>query len=59
MAEEDASGSVVALVCEGTPGSLVTVADFWFADEAELELGVTDDGFDVEWLPPGSLGAPR
>lgn len=59
VAREDASGSIVALVCDGRPGALETIADFWFADLRELELGVTEDGWNVEWLPAGSLGTPR
>ena len=58
VAEEDDSGSIIALVCSGQPGSLEVVADLWFADTRELEFGVTEDGWDVEWLPPGSLGMP-
>ncbi|GII98953.1 hypothetical protein Slu03_13310 [Sediminihabitans luteus] len=58
VAEADESGSIIALICGGKPGALTTVADIWFANERELELGVTDDGWDVEWLPNGSLGQP-
>ena len=59
VAEADESGSTIALICEGQPGSLVTIGDWWFAGMSEFELGVTEDGWDVEWLPTGSLGTPR
>ncbi|MGH8009756.1 MAG: hypothetical protein ACREQ3_22410 [Candidatus Binatia bacterium] len=58
VAEEDESGSIIALVCDGEPGDLTTIADIWFADERELELGVTDHGWKVGWLATGSLGQP-
>ncbi len=58
VAEEDDSGSIIALICEGEPGELTTVADVWFADERELELGVTGQGWEVDWLTVGSLGKP-
>ena len=56
VAEADESGSITALICEGQPGSLTTIGDWWFADMRQCELGVTEDGWDVEWLPSGSLG---
>lgn len=56
VAEEDDSGSLIAVVCDGQPGALRTIADYWFADVKELELGVTEDDWDVEWLASGSLG---
>jgi hypothetical protein len=59
VAEADESGSIIALICEGQPDSLVTIGDWWFASMNELELGVTEGGWDVEWLPTGSLGTPR
>lgn len=59
VAEEDESGSIIALICEGEPGALVTVGDIWFADESELELGVTEGDWGVEWLLRGTLGDPR
>lgn len=58
VAEADDSGSIIALICEGQPGSLTTIGDWWFADMSELELGVTEDGWKVQWLPSGSLGTP-
>ncbi|MFD1575601.1 hypothetical protein ACFSEO_15825 [Agromyces cerinus subsp. nitratus] len=58
VAEEDESGSIIALICNGQPGSLESIADFWFADVVELERGVTEDGWKVTWLPRGSLGTP-
>lgn len=59
VAEDDESGSIIALICDGEPGALETVADIWFADERELELGVTDGDWEVAWLPSGSLGRPK
>lgn len=59
VAEADESGSMIALICEGQPGSLVTIGDWWFAGMSEFELGVTEDGWDVQWLAPGCLGTPR
>lgn len=56
VAEEDESGSIIALVCHGQPGALETIADFWFADLDEFERGVTEEDWGVEWLPVGSLG---
>lgn len=59
VAEADESGSIIALICEGQPGSLVTISDWWVAGMSEFELGVTEDGWGLEWLAPGCLGAPR
>lgn len=59
VAEADESGAISAIICKGRPGSLTTIGDWWFADMSEFELGVTEDGGDVEWLPTGSLGTPR
>lgn len=58
VAKSDESGSVIALVCEGTPGALRIVADYWFKDADNLVEGVTEGDWDVEWLPSGSLGDP-
>lgn len=59
VAESDESGSIIAIICEGQLGSLVTIGDWWFAGMSEFEFGVTEDGWDVEWLAPGCLGTPR
>ncbi|MGW2094187.1 hypothetical protein [Promicromonospora sukumoe] len=59
VAEADESGSIIAIICEGQPGSLTTIGDWWFADMNTFELGVTEEGRDVEWLPPGILGTPQ
>jgi hypothetical protein len=59
LAESDESGSIVALVCEGQPGSVATIGDWWFADVSEFERGMTEDDCDVEWLASGSMGTPR
>jgi hypothetical protein len=53
------SGSIIVITCEGQPGSLTTIGDWWFAGMSEFERGVTEDGWDVEWLAPGCLGTPR
>lgn len=58
VAESDESGSIIALVCEGTPGDLRVVADYWFKDADDLVAGVTEGDWNVEWLPSGSLGEP-
>lgn len=58
VAESDESGSIVALICEGEPGDLRIVADYWFQDAADLVAGVTEGDWDVEWLPSASLGEP-
>lgn len=57
VAEEDDKGSIIALICAGRPGSLETIADMWFANVTEFELGIVEGDWDVEWLPDGSLGA--
>ena len=59
VAEADESGSVIVLICEGQPGSLITIGDWWFAGMSEFERAVTEDGWDVEWLVAGCLGTPR
>jgi hypothetical protein len=59
VAEADESGSIIAIICEGQPGSLTTIGDWWFADMSECERAVTEDGWAVEWLPSGSLGTPQ
>jgi hypothetical protein len=59
VAEADESGSITALICEGQPGSLTTIGDWWFADMSTCEGAVIEDGWDVEWLPSGSLGTPQ
>lgn len=58
VAKSDESGSIIALVCEGTPGNLRVVADYWFKDADDLVAGVTEGDWNVEWLPSGSLGEP-
>lgn len=59
VTEADENGSIIALVCEGQPGTLTTIGDWWFADMSGFELGMTADGWEVEWLAPGCLGTPR
>jgi hypothetical protein len=59
VAQPDESGSIIALICDGPPESLETVADFWFGDFDECDRALASDGWDVLWLPEGSLGAPR
>ena len=59
VAESDERGSIIGLICEGQPSSLVTMGDWWFAGMSEFELGVTENGWDVECLAPGSLGTPQ
>ncbi|GAA4714326.1 hypothetical protein APR04_004124 [Promicromonospora umidemergens] len=59
VAEADESGAIIAIICEGQAGSLTTIGDWWFMGMSEFELAVTEDGWDVEWLPSGSLGTPQ
>ena len=58
VAEDDTAGSIIALVCHGEPGKLEVTADFWFENVEDLEAGMAEDGWAVEWLEPGSLGRP-
>lgn len=58
VAESGDGRSITALICEGEPGSLVVIGDWWFVDNAQLEAGLTEGGWAVEWLPSGSLGTP-
>lgn len=58
VAEADEAGSVIALICDGSPGALRTIADLWFEDVEGLEAGLNEGDWTVEWLSPGTLGTP-
>lgn len=58
VAEADEAGSMIALICDGVPGELKTIADFWFEDVDDMESGLNEGDWAVEWLSPGTLGTP-